>query len=202
MKIIVALLSALLAACQAGAPVPQASAPAVSACDMSENLLGNPGFASEGESGSRRPWSGSQHAGEPSFTTQVDDGVLTIEKIATQPWFKFSQAPRARPLRGEQLLFQAELKLALDTHEVIHGFKRGGGAQILIWGDPDPVMGGDRLMLESTLEHEPHLGQTDWFTVRIPVSVPATATRMNVGFVHQANGVMQVRNPGLYRCAP
>ncbi|MBM69420.1 MAG: hypothetical protein CME43_08085 [Haliea sp.] len=197
MKIIVPLLALLLAACQAGAgPTTVAGS-----CDLKENLLANPGFVADEASGSLRPWSGSQHAGERSFTTEVNDGVLTIEKIATQPWFKFSQAPRARALRGEQLLFQAEFKLALDTDEVIHGFKRGGGAQILIWGDPDPVMGGDRLMLDSTLEHEPHLGQTDWFTVRIPVSVPATATRMNVGFVHQANGVMQVRNPGLYRCA-
>ncbi|MDP4650706.1 MAG: hypothetical protein NWS56_03015 [Haliea sp.] len=196
MKVIVALLALLLTACQAGPAVP----PQANACDMSENLLGNPGFVRDELSGSMGPWSGSQHAGETSFTTSTDAGVLRVEKIATQPWFKFSQAPRARALRGEQLMFQADLKLALDTEELIHGFKRGGGAQILVWGDPDPVMGGDRLMLDSTLEHEPHLGRTDWFTVRIPISVPATATRMNVGFVHQANGVMQVRNPGLYRC--
>lgn len=196
MRLLVLMLTALLAGCQATAT----DSPSTAQCVGGENLLANPDFGASAAAAGLSPWGGSQHAGEPSFRTSADNGVLTIEKIATQPWYRLAQVPQARALRGEALVFRAEIKLALDSVNVTHSFTHGGGLQVLVWGDPDPVMGGDRLIFDSTLEHEPRLGITDWVQVSIPFTVSPTATRMSVGFVHQANGSMQVRNPELLRC--
>ena len=197
MRLVVVVLAVLLAGCQVAPTEPGLSAQ----CSGGENLLANPDFGASAAAAGLSPWRGSQHAGEPSFRTTAAKGVLTIEKIATQPWYRLAQTPQARALRGEALVFRAEIKLALDTVNVSHNFTRGGGLQVLVWGDPDPVMGGDRLLFDSTLEHEPRLGTTDWVQISIPFTVSPTATRMSVGFVHQANGSMQVRNPELLRCA-
>ncbi len=195
MRLVVLILGVLLAGCQLAAN----DSAAVSQCS-SDNLLANTDFGSSDPAAGLSPWRGSQHAGETSFRTRVNNGELTIEKIGTQPWYRLVQAPRARDLRGESLVFRAEIRLDLTADELTHGFTHGGGLQVSVWGDPDPVMGGDRLVFSSTLEHEPRLGTTDWVEVRVPFAVPSTATRMSVGFLHQANGSMQVRNPGLYRC--
>ena len=196
MRLVVVMLAVLLAGCQVAATDPASSAQ----CVGGENLLTNTDFGASDPAVGLSGWRGSQHAGEPSFRVGTDNGVVTIEKIATQPWYRLAQVPQARALRGEALVFRAEIKLALDTVDVTHNFTHGGGLQVLVWGDPDPVMGGDRLMFDSTLEHEPRLGTTDWVQVSIPFTVSGTATRMSVGFVHQANGSMQVRNPELFRC--
>lgn len=196
MRLLVVMLAALLAGCQ----VATTDSTAGAQCVGGDNLLVNTDFGGSDPEGGLRPWRGSQHAGETSFRTSADNGVLTIEKIATQPWYRFAQTPSARALRGEALLFRSEIKLNLDTDNIAHNFTAGGGLQVLVWGDPDPVMGGDRLVFSSTLEHEPRLGTTDWVQVSIPFAVSSTATRMSVGFVHQANGSMQVRNPELLRC--
>lgn len=196
MRLVVVMLAVLLAGCQVATTDSVSSAQ----CTGGENLLANADFGNSNPAGGLSPWRGSQHAGETSFRASADSGVLTIEKIATQPWYRFAQAPRARALRGENLVFRAEIRLALDADNLRHSFTPGGGLQVLVWGDLDPVMGGDRLVFDSTLEHEPRLGTTDWVQISIPFAVPSSATRMSVGFVHQANGTMQVRNPELLRC--
>ncbi|QIB65942.1 hypothetical protein [Kineobactrum salinum] len=195
MKLAILILLVLLAGCQQGATIPGGQA---SHCDETDNLLVNPSFSAE--NGRMQPWRGSQHAGEPSFETSVSNGELTIEKIGTQPWFSLAQSPAARSLRGQELLFRAELKLALDTEGLDGSSVAGGGQQVLIWGNMDPVLGGDSLVYSSTLENEPRLGHTDWLPVTLTFRVPEDATRMRVGFVHQANGNLSIRNPALYRC--
>ncbi len=196
MRLVVLILAGLLAGCQVAA---NDSAP-VAQCSGSDNLLANTDFGSSDPAAGLSPWRGAQHAGETSFRTHVSNGELTIEKIGTQPWYFLSQTPQARSLRGESLVFRAEIRLDLNAENLAHRFTHGGGLQVSVWGDPDPVMGGDRLVFSSSLEHEPRLGTTDWVAVSIPFTVPSTATRMSVGFLHQANGSMQVRNPGLFRC--
>lgn len=171
------------------------------ACDSGENLLRNPAFLpAEGER--RAPWRGAQHAGEPSFDVSASDGVLTIERVATQPWYTYAQFPPARALRGRELLFRADLQLDLDSEGWSQGLEAGGGLQVLIWGLVDPVMGGSRLVYRSSLEQEPRLGNTDWFTAELRFAVPENATRMSVGFLHQANGSFSIRDPALLDCGP
>ncbi len=196
MRFWVAVIAALLMGCEATSDGNVSTVQ----CLQGENLLANLDFGSSDPAAGQRPWNSAQHAGEKSFSTRVDTGVLTIEKIGTQPWFRFSQALRARELQGASLVFRSEIRLALDTDGLGQGFDPGGGLQVLVWGDPDPVTGGDRLVFDSTMAHEPRLGTTDWMEVTVAFTVPPTATRMRVGFVQQANGSMQVRNPGLFNC--
>ena len=197
MRCLVLVLVALLMGCEASS---EGSGFALK-CLQSENLLANVDFGSSAPSANLRPWSSGQHAGEKSFSTRVDNDVLTIDRIGTQPWFRFSQTPQAMKLRGASMVFRSEIRLALDTDSPRLGFDPGGGLQVLVWGDPDPITGGDRLVFDSTMAHEPRLGTTDWMEVSVAFTVPPTATRMRVGFVHQANGSMQVRNPGLFNCS-
>jgi hypothetical protein len=58
-------------------------------------------------------------------------------------------------------------------------------------------MGGPRLLLESTLQHEPKLGRTEWTPVSVTLRLPEDAVSVKAGFLHQANGTMAVRNPVL-----
>ena len=59
-------------------------------CHYSENLLAAPDFGGQGEVPA--PWLVKQHAGEPSFTVNVDDGVLELARSGgTQPWLIVSQ---------------------------------------------------------------------------------------------------------------
>lgn len=168
-------------------------------CDAGENLLGNPAFTVN-TVGAAPPWQSSQHAGEKSFELSLDNGTATIEKIATQPWYTMSQSQKARPLRGKIIEYSAEIKLELDDEDLAHAFKPGGGLTLTLRGDPDPVMGGDRLLESKLFEHEPHLGTWDWTPVSMRLAVPENATNLKVGFAHQANGWMAVRNPALRVC--
>ncbi len=170
-------------------------------CDRSNNLLANPAFVQRAD-GSYVPWSGAQHAGELSFEVTSGNGELRIEKTGSQPWYTLTQSIPARPLRSSELLFEAEIQLNLDAESLDHNFRPGGGLMVSVWGNPDPMMGGDRLVAGSKFEHEPHLGTTEWTPVATRIEVPFDATRLRVGFAHYANGSMAVRNPALYRCEP
>ncbi|GAB3279817.1 hypothetical protein GCM10027297_17800 [Parahaliea aestuarii] len=192
-----ALAALLCTACDGGQSPPDN--PAASARCGGDNLLGNPDFAANA-SGAAPPWRSSQHAGEQSFELTYKDGTASIVKVASQPWFRLVQALPARELRGNLLRYSAELKLDLTEEGVTHGFKIGGGLVVTLRGDPDPVMGGDRLLLSEQFEHEPHLGTTDWVSVSTTFEVPANATRLQVGFAQYANGAMQIRQPAVHRC--
>lgn len=196
MRLLIVMLAILLIGCDAGT----SGSASTAQCASGENLLANADFGSSDPASALRPWTGAQHAGEKSFQTRVDSGVLTIEKIGTQPWYRLAQTITAADLQGDSLVFRSEVKLSLDAANLAGGFTPGGGLQVLVWGDPDPVTEGDRIVFDSTLAHEPRLGTTDWMEVSIPFEVPFTATRIRIGYLLQANGSMQVRNPGLFRC--
>jgi hypothetical protein len=172
----------------------------VADCYTSANLLRNPEFAVDA-GGIARPWASAQHAGERSFELRLQSGAARIEKTGTQPWFSYTQIVPVRPLRGEDLVYTAEMAMALTAEGVAHGFDIGGGLVLSVWGDPDPVMGGDRLLATHLFDHEPHLGDSDWVPVHMRVRIPETATRMRVGFAQYANGWMALRNPKLFRCS-
>ena len=171
-------------------------------CGNGENLLQNPTF-SDPEDGSLVPWTINQHAGERSFTLTIEDGIATIERIATQPWFTLVQSPSIEGVRGRELLFRADLRLSLtDENWPDKGMEPGGGLQMLVWGAPVPVLGSTRKVYMSSLEQEPKLGEVDWFTVSHRFPVVADASRVRVGFTQQANGSMSIRNPQLMDCGP
>ncbi|WP_116365934.1 hypothetical protein [Parahaliea mediterranea] len=164
-----------------------------------DNLLQNPAFDTN-PAGAAPPWMSSQHAGEKSFELRYKDGVASIVKIATQPWFQLVQSVPVGDLRGKRLRYSAELKLDLTEEGVTHGFNVGGGLTVTLRGDPDPVMGGDRLLYSEQFEHEPHIGTTDWVSVSTDIDVPANASSLRLGFAQYANGGMEIRQPALYLC--
>lgn len=199
----VTLLTALLAAgCSDSTTTPSTAgvnAEQGASCAAGENLLGNPDFTVNA-AGAAPPWHASQHAGEKSFELTLDNGTVTIEKIATQPWYTLSQSMGARALRGKVVEYSAEIKLDLDDEDLAHAFKPGGGLTLTLRGDPDPVMGGDRLLESKLFEHEPHLGNWDWTPVSMRLTMPENATSLKVGIAHQASGKMALRNPVLTIC--
>jgi hypothetical protein len=171
------------------------------ACSGTENLLRNPEFALN-EQGRRVAWQGAQHAGEPSFLLNVEQGVATVQRIGSEPWYNFEQFPDAKPYIGHEMLLKADLKLDLNDDDWTHSMTPGGGLQVLIWQTAVPAIAGSRLIFESAFEHEPHIGTTDWFTVGIKFRIPERVSRMKVGFVHKANGSLSFRNPALLDCGP
>ncbi len=172
---------------------------AVSQCSSGMNLVKNGRFVLDPGQSIPDNWGASQHSGEPSFEVEITSGVLSINKIGTQPWFTFTQNLDVVPFEGRKMSFSADLKLSLSDDNLDHAFVSGGGLFLLIYGDPDPI-GGDSVLLDLSLKHEPKLGTTDWKSVGLDFKVPAKATRMVFGFVHKANGSMSVRNPVLAVC--
>jgi hypothetical protein len=154
-----------------------------------ENLIEDANFSLEEENNQSRLWVQSQHAGELSFTTNIQKGVLTISKIGTQPWFTYKQLVQAKKYAGQKMVFSADLKLDLDPPRLSHGFGDGGGLMIVA------KSANRKLLLRSVLEHEPHIGKTDWQRVQVIVQLPKSTRRVTLAFLHQADGIMQVRNP-------
>ena len=58
--------------------------------------------------------------------------------------------------------------------------------------------GDNRIVLQSKLQHEPWLGQTDWQPVRVIVDIPGNTESIELDFLHQASGVLQVRKPSFH----
>ena len=199
-KTLLALASTLfLAGCGAGEPAGPSALR--QSCGSDVNLMVNGGFVRE-EDGTLQPWRAGQHAGENSFRYDVADGVLTIERIASQPWYYFVQDIDVSELKGHRLYYSADLKLNLSGEGYNEVWEPGGGLHVLIWGLVGPAIAGSRQIFNSTFEHEPHIGTTDWFTPEISFVVPDNASAMKVGFEQRADGSMAARNPVLLDCGP
>lgn len=159
-------------------------------CELVEgNLLQDPIFAQRNSSGVFLYWASSQHAGEKSFEPEFDKGVLTIVKTGTQPWFYFRQTVAAEELAGKKLALSAELRLDMPESQMP---TVGGGIKIVARSSS---LQGRKLLLRSTFDHQPHNGKTDWYPVQVVVQLPAKTNTVDVGFLHQGDGNMQVRNP-------
>ena len=162
-------------------------------CERVEgNFLKDPTFSQRNSGGVLQYWGSTQHAGEPSFDLDFDNGELTINKIGTQPWFYFRQNVAAQELVGKMLALTAELKLDLRPPEKPQAIKVGGGIMIVARSSSSQ---GRKLLLRSVLDHQPSLGKADWHPVQVVVQIPADTDVVDVGFLHQADGTMQVRNP-------
>lgn len=154
------------------------------ACSTSEELLVDTVFSREGEFA--RAWRMAQHTGELSFSTEVNDGVLEIRRIATQPWMLFRQTVTDSRLSGANIRFTAELKGDLPDNPRLHGFDHVGGLYLKV--------GRDKARLA---EHEPNHNQWDWQTFIYEEAIPEGVTSLRAGFVHQSGGALWARNPSL-----
>lgn len=162
-------------------------------CDLKgENYLKNADFSEKTSSGRVVNWTPVQHAGEPSFEVTYEGIEATIGKIGTQSWLMLKQRLRGTDLGGKKAAFTAEIKLDLHEPAVLHGFKKGGGLQLTATSKSSA-----RLLLKSTLDHTPRMGKTDWEKVQVVVKFPPKTGTVEVSFLHQADGVVQIRNPSL-----
>lgn len=157
----------------------------------SDNLLQDPGFTNLMEPLHSGAWRYSQHAGDKSFEYSARDGVLTFEKVGSESWGLLTQRVDTEELDGKRVEYSAELKLDLDDPIEAHGFGYGGGLSLL-------AKTNNRVVLDSSLDHEPHMGVHDWQEVRVVIDLPKGISSLRVGFLHQAGGKYQVRNPSLH----
>ena len=159
---------------------------------LGENLLQDADFELEKQNPQSKIWNTLQHAGEESFDFSIENGELTIAKIGTQPWGVFRQRLAAEDFRGARMAFTAELKMDLSP-EGMRMHPVGGGLNLTARS------GDNRIVLHSKLEHEPRLGQTDWQPVRVIVDIPGNTETVELDFLHQASGVLQVRKPSFHQ---
>lgn len=162
---------------------------------IGENQIRDSSFETLSAHHSEAQWQASEHRAGGAFESGVTDGTLIIRKIGDEPWFLIAQSVQTEALVGATLSFSAELKLDLHEPEHPHGFGYGGG--LSVFGKH-----GGKVVVNSTLEHEPHIGVHDWHPVEVIFKLPKNVNYLRVGFLHQAGGSMQVRNPGLYTVNP
>ena len=143
----------------------------------------------EAAGSSSNSWRQSQHFGEKSFDTHIEDGVLTITKTGDQSWFSYRQSLDAAEFAGQQMIFSAEVKLDLQPPAIAHVFGEGGWLRVTARSNHR------RILMSSPLEHVPHIGKTDWEKIQVSVVLPADTHRVDLSILHQADGVMSVRNP-------
>lgn len=153
-------------------------------CEESENLLLDPAFVMSGDMS--RVWRYSQHTGEKSFSYSSDEGILQLERISGQPWMILKQRISNPSLSGARVRFSAKLKGDLPTEPSIHGFDHKAGLYFKARG------AGAELA-----EHPTNHGSFDWQLAVLDRTLTQGATRLDVGFVHQAGGTLWASEPKL-----
>ena len=159
-----------------------------------KNLLQDPGFETIGASRRERKWFASEHAAGQSFDYSASNGELLIEKTGAEPWFILTQSIARDEIPGERVVFSAEIKLDMQPPAIAHGFKQGGGLTVTAKANGKPVV-------RSLMDHEPHMGTTDWQPVQVVLELPKRVQSVRLGFIHQADGSISIRNPALKRVA-
>ena len=152
-------------------------------CETSDNLLADSEVLTVGVS---KVWRYIQHAGETSFSLDIEEGELAITRFGNQPWMLLKQQIANAELSGAQIRFSAELKGDLPTDPSLHAFEHKAGLYIKI--------GRARAELAP---HEYNKETFDWQTVSLDRSIPAGVSKLEVGFVHQAGGTLWARSPEL-----
>ena len=182
--ILVSGLSLLLTACGSGGNDAQN-------CEYaSGNLLQDSTFSTLDKPKREQAWRYSQHAGEKSFIYSAQNGILRFEKTGDEPWALLTQNADTESTKGQRIEYSAELKLDLKDPRTTHGFGYGAGLSLM-------AKKNNRVILSSSLDHEPHMGIHGWHTARVIADLPKGTTYLRLGFLHQAGGSFQIRNPSL-----
>lgn len=161
-------------------------------CAKFSSLMADPKFETLGRRGS--VWRYSQHTGNRSFATTVEDGRINFSRIGDEPWGIVSQTITDSLLSGRTVRYSADLKGDV-SNIVTHGFGAESGLY-LRYGQGRAT---------TLAEHEPNVGQWDWQRVALEVRVPEGFDQIKVGFVYQGGeGVLSARAPKveLLECLP
>ena len=161
-------------------------------CAKFSSLVADPKFETLGRRGS--VWRYSQHTGNRSFATTVEDGRINFSRIDDEPWGIVSQKITDPLLSGKTVRYSADLKGNVSDL-VTHGFGAKSGLYLRYGQGRATILA----------EHEPNVGQWDWQRVALEVRVPEGFDQIKVGFVYQGGeGVLSARAPKveLLECLP
>ena len=175
-----------------GTGVGQFNAPSLSGLtecsSKSDNLLMQTNFAQV--EGQRYAWRSSQHSSKSSFQLAVTDGVLAITQAASEPWFVFKQSVDVTNLGGKYLQFSAEMRGNIEVDPKLHGFEHKAGLYFR-------VTTSDRERQSFSGDQKPNTGDWDWQPFASIIEAPLNILKLEVGFFHQAGGVLYAKNPSL-----
>jgi hypothetical protein len=155
-----------------------------------ENILLDADFALEAADRESAHWVARNHAGEPLSEISVNNGVLTITRKGAQSWFVFKQRVKGPDFSGMTAVFEADIKLGLLPPGESR-IRDDAGLSLIA------LDGSGRFLGNSTFEHEPHTGKSDWVPVRVAYELPLFTRALDVGFQHEANGTLRVKRPSL-----
>jgi hypothetical protein len=152
-----------------------------------ENYIQDPDFSLEAEDSRSKYWSGLQHAGERSFETAIHGDVLTITKIATQPWYIYRQKLMNKDdFAGKKMAFSAEFKLSQQQAQHIVA-----GSGLLL----NVLSGAVRESYRVNMPEDYIPDSDEWQLLQVVVQVPKKVRQIQLGFMHEAEGSLQVRRP-------
>ena len=160
-------------------------------CALSgDNYIINPDFSERSTYGSAKYWTGIRHAGEKSFEMTIDGEELTIQKFGSQPWFLLRQSIEAQQLAGKKVAYTAEIRLDMHSPTAYTPLKMGGGLHLTV-----KSKSSNKVLLRSTLDHDPHNGKSGWQKIQVVVRLPKKTGAIELGVLHQGDGELSIRRP-------
>lgn len=156
-------------------------------CEMSPNLIGDPGFVSWMTPTSA--WSAHQHGSDDSFAYRIEGEALSIIRTnQVEPWAMVYQDIAEPAMSGKKIRYEADVTADVSA-DVAHLFGAKAGLYLRV-GKNDR---GAKLAA-----HEPNVGAWAPSKLSYEVTVPEGVEVVRVGFLHQAGmGSISAANPSL-----
>lgn len=158
---------------------------------LGESYLQDADFELERLDGKSVHWRLKQHAGEPSFETDINDGVLTIRKIGTQPWLVYWQRLKGNEFAGKRMAFSAEMKWDKPETDT-RGVQSQARLNLIAFAKDN------KILKRFNLAYHPNPDKSGWQPLQMVVKLPPKTNFIDLGFVHEADGVLLIRNPSFY----
>ncbi len=164
-------------------------------------LLLNPAFE-RGADGFVASWAFGQHAGERSYSFDIDADTLVIERVGPEPWGQAMQTLPATGIAGRTLEFSAEISGVFSDQSGAPLSPTGLGVRINGRRPGLPAALDDAIL--STRHGAPAIGAGDhgWTIQRVVFEVPEIATEIQLSFRLALDGTLRVRNPRLVDFTP
>ena len=159
-----------------------------SECQRSKNLLKQADFAQV--AGELYAWRSRQHSSQPSFELAIEEDVLTITQAGSEPWFVFKQTVDKARVAGKRVMISADMRGDIKTEPKVHGFEYKAGLYYR-------VVTSDRESQSFSGDQQPNIGEWDWRNFEVELEMPQNLRSFEVGFFHQAGGVLYAKNPSL-----
>jgi len=171
-------------------------APGGDPCVLQEgNYLQDADFAMEAQSSRSRHWTGIQHTGEKSFAVAIADGVVSIDKVGSQPWFLYRQRLPAGELAGQRVVFSADVRLAGRAAGEHGRVGQAGGLKLSALSAGKSELRLEQRLADGEVEEQ-------WQPLRIIARLPRYTDTLELSFFHESDGVLEVRGPALQLLDP